>query len=209
MIKLDYLPFFVPLYLMVVGWCLYVYYWDQLDALYGLKPSFNPRYPYSYSGYVVLLCLVSPAFFLLFLIFGLLIGNVFFGLGGAVALVYPIIGMFLRIKVFSEDSIHDGSFGFMPVAYWILSAGLGLFTVEFGFSSVNSYISTGTPSLETAIFSIILGLLLQTVYLFPDKMDTIVPFDLGTKKGFLFMFILAFVLLGFSRLLTGLIGSLT
>jgi hypothetical protein len=207
-VKLDYLPFLVPLYLMVVGWCVYVYYWDQLNARYGLKPSFNSRYPYSYSGYVVLLTLVSPAFFLLFLVFGLMSGNFWFGLGGALALVYPIMGMFLRIKVFSEDNTPDSSFGFMPIAYWILSAGLGFLTVGLGFSSINSYISTGIPSLEMAIVSIVLGLLLQTVYLFPDKIDKIVPFELGTKTGFVLMLILAFVLLVIVRFLTGLIGNL-
>jgi hypothetical protein len=39
------------------------------------------------------------------------------------------------------------------------------------------------------------------VVLFPDKIDRLVPFDLRTKKGFIFMIVLAFILFGLSQFL--------
>jgi len=144
------------------------------------------------------------------LMMGQIKGNFWFGLGGAVAVVYPIIGMFLRIKTFSDESIpFEGGFGFMPFSYWILAEALGVFTIGGGFWSISSYLSNGVPSLEFIIASIAVGLLLQTVYLFPDKLDKIVPIDLGSKNGFLFMFVLAFVLFGISQFLIGFVGVLT
>ncbi|MCZ3366221.1 MULTISPECIES: hypothetical protein [Methanobacterium] len=235
LMKLHYLPFFFALCFFLIAWIFYVYYWDQLDSKYGLKPFQSP-FPYSYQGYIILFTLSAPAFFFLMLALGLTSGNFWFGLGGAVALVYPILGMFFRIKTFSDDSIlipkgkavlpdkvvlPDGKelssgegrvvtetvkgFGFMPLSYWILASAVGLYTVGRGFSGIQLHFTSGTPPLEAAIFTIILGLLLQTVYLFPDKLNRIVPIELRTKKGFLFMFVLAFVLFGVSQFLIGIV----
>jgi len=238
LMKLYYLPFFFALCFFLIAWIFYVYYWDKLNSKYGLKPVQSP-FPYSYQGYVILFALSTPAFFLLMLSLGLMSNNFWFGLGGAVALNYPILGMFLRIKTFSDGSIiiqkdkaalpervvlPDGKelssgvkegtetvrgFGFMPLSYWLLSAVLGLFTVGEGFSGIHLHFSEGYPSLEAAIFAIILGLLLQTVYLFPDKLNNIVPIELRSKKGFIFMFILVFVLFGVSQFLIGFVTLLT
>ncbi|OEC88643.1 MULTISPECIES: hypothetical protein [Methanobacterium] len=235
LMKLHYLPFFFALCFFLIAWIFYVYYWDQLDSKYGLKPFQSP-FPYSYQGYIILFTLSAPAFFFLMLALGLTSGNIWFGLGGAVALVYPILGMFFRIKTFSDDSIlipkgkavlpdkvvlPDGKelssgegrvvtetvkgFGFMPISYWILASAVGLYTVGRGFSGIQLHFTSGTPPLDAAVFIIVLGLLLQTLYLFPDKLNKIVPIELRTKKGFLFMFALAFVLFGISQFLIGIV----
>ena len=236
LMKLDYFPFFISLYLSsILANYIGTYHWKFLDEKYGMLPLQSP-FSYSYQGYVVIFTLVSPMFFFIMLALGLTSGNFWFGLGGAVAVVYPILGMFFRIKTFSDDSIlipkgkavlpdkvvlPDGKelssgegrvvtetvkgFGFMPLSYWILASAVGLYTVGRGFSGIQLHFTSGTPSLEAAVFSIILGLLLQTMYLFPDKLNKIVPIELRTKKGFLFMFALAFVLFGISQFLIGMV----
>lgn len=234
MVKLFFLPFFFVFCFYLLGWILYVYYWDKLNDKYSLKPAKSSR-PYSYQGYVILLTLTSPAFFLSGLALGYTSGNIWFGLGGAVAVVYPIFVMFLRIKTFSDDSIiiskgivklpenlvlPDGKepfsgkkeiyetilgFGYMPISYWILSAGLGLFTVGAGFSKIQLHFTKGTPSLEVAFIMVIVGLMVQSIYLFPDILNKIVPIDLRTKNGFVFMFILAFILFGITQWFFGIL----
>lgn len=240
LMKLDYLPFFLSLYFTsILANYIGTYYWRFLDEKYGMLPIKSP-FSYSYQGYVVIFVLVSPMFFFVMLALGFTSGNFWFGLGGAVALVYPILGMFLRIKTFSDDSmiiskgksvlpdkvvLPDGKdfysgegrevtetimgFGYMPISYWILSSAVGLYTVGRGFSGIQLHFTNGTPSLEAAVFAIILGLLLQTVYLFPDKLNKIVPIELRTKNGFLFMVVLAFVLFGVSQFLIGIVTALT
>jgi hypothetical protein len=209
LMEFNFIPFFMAFSLIVIGVVSVLYFWDKLDKKYGMRPVRSP-FQLSYQGYVIILLCWAPAFFLGMLTLGLMTGNIFFGLGAAVAVVYPIVGMFLRIKTFSDDSIPcGGGFGFMPFSYWIMAEALGLYTIGKGFWSMNSYISNGVPSLEFIIASITVGLLLQTVYLFPDKIDKIVPIDLRSKNGFLFMVGLVFVLFGVSQWLIGIVTALT
>lgn len=194
-----------------------------------MMPVESP-YQLSYQGYLILLLFTSPAFFFLMVMLGFTSDNIWFGLGGAAALVYPIGGMFLRIRTFSDDSIiipkgkvvlpkkvvlPDGNeftyekgevietvrgFGYMPVAYWIVAVALGLYTVGSGVSGIHLHFTKGSPSLEAAFFIIILCLLMQSIYIFPDKLK-IVPIELRTKKGFLFMVVLSFIFLVFHNFL--------
>lgn len=96
----------------------------------------------------------------------------------------------------------------MPISYWILAEALGIYTIGRGFSSINSYLNKGVSSLEFIITSITVGLLMETVYLFPDKFNKIVPIELRSKKGFLFMFVLAFVLFRVSQFLVDIVAVL-
>ncbi len=59
----------------------------------------------------------------------------------------------------------------------------------------------GFMPLSYWILSILIGLVVQSVVLFPDKLNKVVPLDLRTKNGFLFMFALALVLYGVSQFL--------
>lgn len=105
LMKLDYLPFFLSLYFpSILASYIGTYYWKFLDEKYGMLPIKSP-FSYSYQGYVVIFVLFSPMFFFVMLSLGLTSGNFWFGFGGAVAVVYPILGMFLRIRTFSDDSI--------------------------------------------------------------------------------------------------------
>lgn len=196
----DFILFFPAFCLLIPGIVLVIYFWDKLDKKYGMRQVRSPLV-ISYQGLVIFLLSWAPTFFFLMLTLGVMSDDIFFGLGAGIAVVYPIVGMFLRIKTFSDESIPNEGGGYIPISYWIIAMALGIFTIGSGFSSISSYISKGIPSLEFIIVSIVIGLLLQTVYLFPDKLNKIVPIDLRTKKGFLFMFVLAFVLFGISQLL--------
>jgi hypothetical protein len=90
-----------------------------------------------------------------------------------------------------------------------MAEALGVYTIGKGFSGINSYLINSTPSLEFIIASIAIGLLIQTVYLFPDKLNKIVPIELRTKNGFLFMFVMVFVLFGISQFLILIVRALT
>lgn len=240
----NFILFFPIFYLMIIGIAVVFYFWDRLDEKYGITPVRSSQLTLLYQGVVIWLLCVSPAFFFGMLMLGVMSGNIFFGLGGAVAVVYPIVGMFLRIKTFSDDSRVIGKkkvvlpdrerplvvpkealpdiklsgkevtetvygFGFLPISYFIMAEALGVYTIGKGFSGINSYLINSTPSLEFIIASIAIGLLIQTVYLFPDKLNKIVPIELRTKNGFLFMFVMVFVLFGISQFLILIVRALT
>ena len=244
----NFIPLFLAVCLITAGVVSVLYYWDKLDKKYGMKPI-NSSFQLSYQGYVIILLCWAPTFFFMMLELGFNSGNLWFGLGGALALVYPILGMFLRIKTFSDDKIVFSrkvvlpnvnrsrpsripkaalpnikgnlpsgdrkvtetirGFGFMPVAYWTLSALLGLYITGGGFSDIYLHFAKGFPSLEAAVFTIILGLLVQSVYLFPDKLNKVVPIELRSKNGFWFMAALVFVLFGVSQFVIGVVTGLT
>ena len=211
LMHLNYLPFFLALYVpFVVGDYILTFHWRSLDKRYGMTPTRSP-FSCSYQGYVVIFAIASPMFLFGMLALGFDTGNFWFGLGGAVAMVYPAFGMFLRIGTFNDKSIryYSKDFGYMPVSYWLISTFLGFYTVGAGFSDITLHFTKGTPSLEAAIFTIIIGLLVQTVYLFPDKLNRIVPIELRTKKGFEFMVLLSVILFGISQLLIGVVTALT
>jgi len=243
LMKLNFILIFLAFCTISLGMTVMVYYWDELDEKYGLKPIKSP-FNLSYQGFVILLTCWIITLFFLGLALGLTTNNIWFGLGGAVATVYPVVLMFLRIETFSDDSIlisekvilpatdnkRSGvpraalpninfsrevtetkeGFGYMPLAYWTLSAIFGLYVTGTGFSDIHWYFVKGSPSLGVAIFTIVLGLVVQSVYLFPDKLNKIVPIELRTKKGFWFMMIiLPFVLFGISQLLIGIVTGLT
>ena len=233
LMHVNYLPYYLAFITLIFPNFVYIFYWDELNNKYGIKPVKSP-YQISYQGYVILFTLSSPCFFFLMLALGFTSGNIWFGLGGAVAVVYPILIMFLRIETFNDDSITISKgivklpenlvlpngeaitsenvinetingFGYMPLSYWLVSVSLGLFTVGAGFSEIKLYVTNGTPSLQVAFLMIIIGLLIQTVYLLPDKINKIVPIDLRTKNGFIFMFVFAFLLFGISQYLFGIL----
>ena len=211
LMRLNYFPFFIAVYIpSVLSGYIFIFHWRSLDKRYGMTPTRSP-FNYSYQGYVVIFALLSPMFFFGMLALGFDTGNFWFGLGGAVSMVYPLVGMFLRIGTFNDKSIrcYSKDFGYMPVSYWLISTFLGLYTVGAGFSGIHLHFTKGAPSLEAAIFTIIIGLLVQTVYLFPDKLNKIVPIELRTKKGFSFMVLLSIILFGISQWLIGIVTSLT
>lgn len=205
---LSFIINFASLCIVVLGIALVFYYWNYLDKKYSLRSIGSP-YPLSYQSYVIFLTVASLLFFFGMLSVGLAKGNFWWGVGSGVAVVYPILFMFLRIKTFNDKNIPvGGGFGFMPLSYWILSWALGFYTVGRGFSGLNFYLSDGSVSLEFVVISIIIGLVVQSVVLFPDKIDRLVPLDLRTKKGFIFMIALAFILFGLSQFLIMFINAL-
>jgi len=226
---------------MMVGISFMIYYWDELDAKYKFRSNiFNLSYQFQV---LLLIFLISPILFFGMLSLGLTTNNIWFGVGGAVATLYPVVLMFLRVETFSDDSIlisekvilpainnkRSGvprealpninfsrevtetkrGFGYMPLAYWILSVLLGVYITGTGFSDIHWYFVKGSPSLGVAIFTIVLGLVVQSVYLFPDKLNRVVPVELRTKNGYWFMVILSFVLFVVSWFLISVVTALT
>ena len=61
------------------------------------------------------------------------IGRYILRLGAGVTVVYPIVGIFLRIKTFSDESIPNEGGGYIPISYWIVAMVLGMFTIGRGF----------------------------------------------------------------------------
>lgn len=116
---------------------------------------------------VFLLCVIPVVF---------MIGNFPALIGLWVGLSYPLVLMFFRTKIFDEKMRMT-----FPryLIYYAFSLAAGIFMTVRGFSMLNF---AGFP-LELAVLVIFLGLIGQTVPLFPDYIEKISPVKLGIKKG--------------------------
>lgn len=110
--------------------------------------------------------------------------------------IYPLVVMIIRNGIFSDYSIPseenpvyvdsdvfiDGP-GYNPVYYWLFSLSIGGVSTIWGFSMLNF---SDIPVNE-GIFLILVGLILQTLVLFPDVINWVSPVDIRTKKGIYLM----------------------
>ena len=110
--------------------------------------------------------------------------------------VYPILVMILRKGAFNDDSIPSaqnpvysgpnlvsGGPGYNPLYYLLFSFAIGGASTVWGFSMLNF---PDIP-LQEGLSMVFMGLIGQTVVLFPDKFNQISPVDTRTRRGLYFM----------------------
>ena len=109
--------------------------------------------------------------------------------------IYPLVVMIIRNGTFDdysipseENPVYVGSDvviegpGYNPVYYWLFSLSIGGVSTIWGFSMLNFPDST-----NQGFLMIFMGLLFQTLVLFPDVINWISPVDIRTKKGIYLM----------------------
>ena len=109
--------------------------------------------------------------------------------------IYPLVVMIIRNGTFDdysipseENPVYVGSDvviegpGYNPVYYWLFSLSIGGVSTIWGFSMLNF-----SDSLNQGFFLIFMGLLFQTLVLFPDLINWISPVDIRTKNGIYLM----------------------
>jgi hypothetical protein len=113
-------------------------------------------------------------------------------IGSLFLLIYPQIVMIIRNGTFNDNSIPseenpvyvgsdvviDGP-GYYPAYYWLFSFSIGGVSTIWGFSMLNF---PNIPISE-GLFLVLVGLIFQTLVLFPDVINWISPIDLRTKNG--------------------------
>lgn len=148
---------------------------------------------YTYEGLSWLL-LVYMSILAIFLFYPVAIDyNNFPGyIGCLFLLVYPQIVMIIRNGTFNDNSIPseenplyvgsevviDGP-GYYPFYYWLFSLAIGGASTIWGFSMLNF------PNIPVSegFFLVLVGLIFQTLVLFPDVINWVSPVDLRTRKG--------------------------
>ena len=124
---------------------------------------------------------------------------------------YPLVLMILRRGTFSDSSIPShsnpvyvgrnlvsGGPGYNPFYYFLFSFAIGGMSTVWGFSMLNFSDIPLTQSLSTTI----LGVIGQTIVLFPDKFNKISPVDTRTKKGLYIMTGVTFAIIILEQILT-------
>lgn len=173
---------------------------SKLEKILGVKlkhdKSFS-RFSYTYEGrsweYLFAVLILAIVFY-----YPIAIGyhNLPAYVGFVFVSGYPLVVMILRRGTFSDSSIPShsnpvyvgrnlvsGGPGYNPFHYFLFSLAIGGVSTVWGFSMFNFSDILLTQSLGTTM----LGIIGQTIVLFPDKFNKISPVDNRTKKGLLFM----------------------
>ena len=119
-----------------------------------------------------------------------------FYLGWLFLTIYPLVVMIIRKNTFSDNSIPSarnpvyvgrnlvsGGPGYNPLYYLLFSLAIGASSTVWGFSMLNF---PDIP-IQEGLITVFMGLIGQTLVLFPDKLNKISPVDTRTRKGLYFM----------------------
>jgi hypothetical protein len=85
--------------------------------------------------------------------------------------------------VYSGSNLISGGPGYNPLYYLLFSFASGSASTIWGFSMLNF---PDNP-IQKGLIMIFMGLIGQTLVLFPDKLNKISPVDTRTRKGLYFM----------------------
>lgn len=173
---------------------------NKLEKVLGIRLKRNNGYglrSYTYEGlswnFLMYLSILALAIF-----YPSVVGyhNFPFFVGWLFLTIYPLVVMIIRRNTFSDNSIPSaktpvyvgpnlvsGGPGYNPLYYLLFSLAIGGASTVWGFSMLNF---SDIP-LEEGLSMVFIGLVGQTLILFPDKFNRISPADTRTRKGLYFM----------------------
>ena len=166
----------------------------EIEELTGIKTVHNNVYQgglndQTYEGMILELPL---GLFIGFILFYIPISSLnFWGyLGIIVSFSYPCVLLFLRFKTFSESNILENTgLGYHPAYCFIISLFSGITVLLAGFAGLNF------PGHEFNCYLLILtGLFIQTVLMSPDLINKVVPFEIRTIGGYIFVIVITVIL---------------
>lgn len=174
-----------------ISFFIFLGFIQELDEKYGIRSKVRLGNSYQYR--VLFPLSLCPPFFILIFAGTYVLSNLIIGFGICLSFAIPLISMFLRIKVFNDDSCisKDGDFvlGYRPELYFVILLIIGLYGYYFGFSSF----SEGN---FLSILWILFILVFQLILVFPDKLNNLGSCDLRVGKYcaiFLVSYLLVFI----------------
>lgn len=162
---------------------LIVYERDYLNERYVL---FDLGYPgISYQGLVFFLFGVSALLSSGVCILAFKQGGLYSAIAFGLVDFLPPIFMFLRLKVYSNDSRNNNlGFGHHPFYYYVLSLMVCNGPMGVSLLWVFKSIFQNSMPLNSSLFYFVLAFCLLCFVLSPDKVNKILPFELKTERGF-------------------------
>ena len=180
------------IYVLYGGACYPLFFYNKLKTQYDVYS--NIRIGASYQSISKNFSFLVPGLIMIVLTGGIILENINIAVLIAFAFVLPFLALFFRINVFSDDSCILGDeivFGYHPTCYGIISLILGV----YGYLKVYSLLNY---NFNLAIIIFIITVIVQIMFLIPDKVNKYLFFELRRKSGFLLyaaLLILTFLVL--------------
>jgi len=193
----------------------------KLEKILGIKiKKFNCKsmscYTYEGLSWVLLMYIsIVP----IVLCYPIVVGNHNFPgyIGLLFITLYPIVAMIFRRNTFNNDSIPSarnpahkgpnlvtGGPGYNPLYYLLFSFSIGGASTVWGFSMLNF---PDVPS-NLGISTILIGIIAQSIVLFPDKINKFSPVDIRTRNGLYLMVGLSICIIIIVLLLTSFLNNI-
>lgn len=190
---------FGGLFLALLCACVYTKYRGiirkKTEEITGIKMVRNNVYQgvlddQTYEGMIIEL--FNPVSLMaIFLYFPLKGKGIYWGF--VVSWLYPAVMELLRIKTFGERNIlPQTGVGYHPVYIYFMAVFAGIGFLLGGFGILNFH----NPSISSILF-ILIGIGMQTIFMFPDYINRIVPFEIRSPKGHLFLAVLLIFMIFF------------
>lgn len=185
-----------------ISFFIFLGFIQELDEKYGIRSKVRIGNSYQYR--VLFPLSLYPPLFILIFAGAYVFSNLILGVGICLAFIIPLLGMFLRISTFNDNSCildDDEVLGYRPELYLLFSLIIGVYGYYFGFYSL----SLGN---FLSVIWILIVFLFQLILIFPDKVNNTLPFELRKAKYcgiFLVLWLVLFALfvLLFQPLLLG------
>ncbi|MBE6502821.1 MAG: hypothetical protein E7Z76_00810 [Methanobrevibacter sp.] len=189
-------------------WCgLFIFYfglfypllfYEKINEQYGVYSTIRFGSTYQYISRT--LAYITPGLIVIILSIGYILENLSLASLIAFAFVLPFLALFFRIDVFNDNSSIDGDefiLGYRPDYYGLASLFIGLYGYYNVYKTLNS-------NLELSVLFFVMTVIFQILFLFPDKCNEVLFFDLRRKEGCIaFSIILIVLYFAISYLLNG------
>ena len=212
----SFLSLFLMLFLLFVGFELFdallVFLGLLLASLYCLIVFYKRDYMdyrYGLSTYKYMLILLLSIFLALSIgsVPISLKANIYSAIGHSIAFLFPMLFMYLHVDMYSEESrviLIENEFGFkeyvpvlgyFPPTYLQLAVFYGMGPLGLSLTKLVKSIVLGTEPLILYLVLTLILLIFEYLFLAPETMNKIFPFELKTRKGLLaFIFVIFFII---------------
>ncbi len=167
------------IYVLYGGACYPLFFHNKLKTQYDFYSAI--RIGATYQSISKNFSFLIPGLIMIVLTGGIILENINIAVLIAFALLLPFLALFYRIDVFNDNSCILGDeivFGYHPTCYGIISLLLGI----YGYLKVYSLLNY---NFNLAIIIFIITVIVQIMFLIPDKINKHLFFELRRKNGFL------------------------
>lgn len=213
----SFLSLFLTIFLLFVGFELFdaffvflgvfvallyssilLYKRDYMDYKYGLST-------YKYS--VIILLGLFLSFSIGTFPISLMQEDIYSAIGHSIAFLFPMLFMYLHVDMYSEESrvlLIENEFGFkeyvpvlgyFPFTYLMLGAFMSMFPLGLSLTRLVKSVVLGTEHLILNLVLILILLIIEYLFLAPETMNRILPFELKTSEGLVaFCIVIIFII---------------
>ena len=171
---------------------------DYMDYKYGLSTY----------RYLVIILLCFPLGLSIGLVpITLMKANIYAAIGYSISFLFPMLFMYLHVDMYSEESRvllienefvfkeHVPVLGYFPFTYLQLAIFLGMGPLGLSLTRLVESIVLGTEPLILYLVLTLILLIIEYLFLAPETMNRIFPFELKTREGLVaFSIVIIFII---------------